>query len=158
MTATITLDDLLSEPAIAAFNLADYHLRHNRRYDGWDEDMRLRHCLTKAYNAAIAHGTAKPQQQWVALHGPDRLELTPDTAPGYARALTEGDEGACFTPANGAWDAVYASVWTEKEDGVCISKPPLQRLRDCVRSANIRCQTRQPPAPKPSRPMRTFLG
>lgn len=54
MEWTITRQDLLSEAAVRAFDLADYRLRHNARYFGWSEERRTKYRLAAAFDAIIA--------------------------------------------------------------------------------------------------------
>lgn len=54
MSETVTKEALLSAPALKAFWLAEYRLRHNARYHSWPNDKRLTYCLEKAFDAAHA--------------------------------------------------------------------------------------------------------
>lgn len=132
--ARVALVDLLSKNAVRAFNIAEYRLRHNARYEPWDQDRRVRYCLEKAFEAAAQQPELEKQPVasnivggWLALHDADGVELTPATAPGYRRVQAVGGSFV-FPIACGTWPKVcFMSTWTKKEGGECVGYPPSLR-------------------------------
>jgi hypothetical protein len=49
----ITRAELLSDVALESFDLAEYRLRHNARYHGWQWEKRRAYALGKAFDAII---------------------------------------------------------------------------------------------------------
>jgi hypothetical protein len=47
----ITKKQLLSDVTLQAWQAAEYRLRHNDRYCNWNEEKRLKYCLTKVFEA-----------------------------------------------------------------------------------------------------------
>lgn len=62
-------------------------------------------------------------KKWAALHQEDGTELTPETAPGYERALLTNENSASWEEAGNWPPAPLLSVWTRKKGGKCISQP-----------------------------------
>lgn len=54
IVTAISKKELLSDTMLKAMGIAEYRLRKNARYRGWDDDRRQRYMLERGLKAVIA--------------------------------------------------------------------------------------------------------